>query len=247
MSLLISKESSPTFSEVQDCLRGSCKDKANEVYRSVKGFFEEHHRCLLVILLETIEKLQKQIEDLQVRISQGQRASKELIERLKEIPGVSEISAHSLLAELGSSLETFPTAAALSSWCGLCPGNNQSGGKRFNGKIRVKKHHLKTIMVEVAWSAIKTKGSYYKAKYYALKSRLGPKKAIIAISHRILKAIYYMIKNGVCFKDLGEAYLLERNRASRIRYLSKQATLLGLKLTPVTQVATTPTMEMSSI
>jgi transposase len=247
MSLLISKESSPTFSEVQDCLRGSCKDKANEVYRSVKGFFEEHHRCLLVILLETIEKLQKQIEDLQVRISQGQRASKELIERLKEIPGVSEISAHSLLAELGSSLETFPTAAALSSWCGLCPGNNQSGGKRFNGKIRVKKHHLKTIMVEVAWSAIKTKGSYYKAKYYALKSRLGPKKAIIAISHRILKAIYYMIKNGVCFKDLGEAYLLERNRASRIRYLSKQATLLGLKLTPVTQVTTTPTMEMSSI
>ena len=102
-------------------------------------------------------------------------------------------------------------------------------------------------MVEVAWSAIKTKGSYYKAKYYALKSRLGPKKAIIAISHRILKAIYYMIKNGVCFKDLGEAYLLERNRESRIRYLSKQATLLGLKLTPVTQVATTPTMEMSSI
>ena len=94
-------------------------------------------------------------------------------------------------------------------------------------------------MVEIAWPAIKTKGSYYKAKYYALKSRLGPKKAIIAVAHRILKAIYYVIKHGVCFKDLGEAYLLERNRASKTRYLSKQAALLGFELKSIAPVATT--------
>lgn len=239
MKLLVSKQSTPTLPEVEDCLRGSLREKAQELHRSVKGFFEEHHRYLLVLLLETIEKLEKQIEDLEVRVSQVQRTSDRQIDRLKEIPGVSEVSAHALLAELGPTLDAFASPTALCSWCGLCPGNNQSGGKRFSGKIRVKKHHLKTIMVEIAWPAIKTKGSYYKAKYYALKSRLGPKKAIIAVAHRILKAIYYVIKHGVRFKDLGEAYLLERNRASRIRYLSKQAALLGFKLRSIAPPATT--------
>ena len=144
MKLLISKESSPTFSEVEDCLRGSLKEKAKELHRSVKGFFEEHHRYLLVLLLDTIEKLERQIGDLQTRISQVLRTSEEQIDRLKEIPGVSEVSAHALLAELGTTLEAFPSANSVASWCGLCPGNNQSGGKRFSGKIRVRKHHLKT-------------------------------------------------------------------------------------------------------
>jgi hypothetical protein len=230
MELLISTESCPTFSEVERCLRGSLQEKAKEVYRSIQGYFEEHHRYLLVLLLETIEKLEKQIEGLQGRIRQVLRTSEETIDRLKEMPGVSEVSAHALLAELGPTLEAFPSPAALAAWCGLCPGNNQSGGKRFSGKIRVRKHHLKTIMVEIAWAAIKTRGCYYKAKYYALKARLGPKKAIIAVAHRILKAVYHVIKHGVPFKDLGEAYLLERNRESKIRYLRKQAALLGFEL-----------------
>jgi hypothetical protein len=88
-------------------------------------------------------------------------------------------------------------------------------------------------MVEVAWPAIKKKGSYYKAKYYALKARLGPKKAIIAIAHRILKALYHILKHGKPFMDLGEAFLLEKNRASKLRYVRKQASLLGFQLVPV--------------
>ena len=233
MRLLVSKESSLTFSEVEDCLRGSLREKGRELYRSVKGFFEEHHRILLSVLLDTIEKLEGQIEELELRIRQVLRTSDELIDRLKEIPGVGDVSAHSLLAEVGPTLEAFPSAAALAAWCGICPGNNQSGGKRFSGRSRVRNHHLKTIMVEIAWPAIKKRDSYYKAKYYALKSRIGAKKAIIAVAHRILKAIYYVIKHGVCFKDLGEAYLLERSKALKIRYLSKQASLLGFELKPV--------------
>ena len=146
------------------------------------------------------------------------------IDRLEEIPGISDVS--------GPTLEAFPNADALSSWCGLCPGNNQSGGKRFSGKSRVRKNHLKTIMVEVAWPAIKKKGSYYRAKYYALRARLGPKKAIVAVAHRILKAIYHVIKYDTPFKDLGEAYLLEKNKDAKIRYLTRQAALLGFQLVP---------------
>ena len=157
MKLLVSKESSPTFSEVEDCLRGSLREKARELHRSVMGFFEEHHRYLLAVLLDTIEKLERQIEVIEGRIRQVLKTSEELIDRLKEIPGIGDVSAHSLLAEIGPTLEAFPSAPALAVWCGLCPGNNQSGGKRFSGKSPVRKHHLKTIMVEIAWSAIKKK------------------------------------------------------------------------------------------
>ncbi len=150
MRLLVSKESSLTFSEVEDCLRGSLREKGRELYRSVKGFFEEHHRVLLSFLLDTIEKLEGQIEELELRIRQVLKTSDEKIDRLKEIPGVGDTSAHSLLAELGTTLEAFPSAAALAAWCGICPGNNQSGGKRFSGRSRVRNHHLKTIMVEIS-------------------------------------------------------------------------------------------------
>ena len=87
-------------------------------------------------------------------------------------------------------------------------------------------------MVEIAWPAIKKKGSYYRAKYYSLKARLGSKKAIVAVAHRILKAIYHVIKHDAPFKDLGEAYLLEKNKDAKIRYLARQAALLGFNLVP---------------
>jgi transposase len=238
MKLLISKDTNPTLAEVEGCLKGSLKEKGHELYRSVQGFFEQHHRDLLALLLETVEKLEVQVRILDSRIRGSMRTVEGVIERLKEIPGISEVSAHAILAELGASLEVFPNARALACWCGLCPGNNQSGGKRLSGKSRMKRNRLKTIMVEVAWPAIKAKGSYYRAKYYALKARLGPKKAIIAVAHRILKAIYHVIKDRVSYRDLGEAYLLEKNRDSKIRYLTRQAALLGFELVAVKQPKT---------
>jgi len=240
MRLLATKGSTPTLGEVEQCLRGSLKKKREEVYRSIQGFFEEHHRVLLAVMLETIEKLESQVEALDQRITQSMRTHQEKIERLDEIPGISDVSAPAVLAEIGPTLDAFPNADALSSWCGLCPGNNQSGGKRFSGKSRVRKNRLKTIMIEIAWPAIKKKESYYRAKYYALKARLGPKKAIVAIAHRILKAIYHVVKHDTPFKDLGEAYLLEKNKDAKVRYLTRQAALLGFELVPVHQASPQP-------
>ncbi len=241
MKLLISSDNSPTISEVENCLRGSLQDKAAELHRSVQGFFEAHHRFLLSVLLNTIENLETQISVLESRIREVMRDAQEAIRRLEEIPGVGAVSSHAILAEIGPTLDEFPSAHALASWCGLSPGNNQSGGKRFSGKSPVKKNHLKTIMVEVAWPAIKTRGSYFRAKYYSLRARLGPKKAIIAVAHKILKAIYHVLKDGVHFKDLGETYLLERNREAKIKYLTWQASLIGYELVPLNQPeVTTP-------
>ena len=232
MKLLTSKGSTPTLCEVEQCLRGSLREKRTEVYRSIQGFFEKHHRDMLALMLETIENLESQVKELDLRIIQAMRTHQGKIDGLDEIPGISEVSGPAVLAEIGPTLEAFPNADALASWCGLCPGNNKSGGKRFSGKSRVRKNRLKTIMIEIAWPAIKKKGSYYRAKYYALKARLGPKKAIVAVAHRILKAIYHVIKYDAPFRDLGEAYLLEKNKGAKIRYLKRQAALLGFELVP---------------
>ncbi len=232
MKLLTCKSAAPSLSEVEQCLRGSLKEKRKEVYRSIQGFFEEHHRELLSLMLETIEKLESQVKELDQRIIQAMRSHQGKIDGLDEIPGISDVSGPAVLAEIGPTLEAFPNAEALASWCGICPGNNQSGGKRFSGKSKVRKNRLKTIMIEIAWPAIKKKGSYYRAKYYALKARLGPKKAIVAVAHRILKAVYHVIKYDTPFRDLGEAYLLEKNKDAKIRYLKRQAALLGFELVP---------------
>src|SRR5271169_861874 len=157
----------------------------------------------------------------------------EQIKRLEEIPGISHTSAHAIIAEIGTSLEAFRSADALSKWAGLSPGSHQSGGKRFSGKCPVKNGRLKTIMVEVAWPAIKRRNSYYRAKYYSLKARIGPKKAIIAVARKVIKAVYHVLKDGVPFKDLGETYVLEQNREAKIRYLTKQAALFGFDLVPI--------------
>jgi len=233
LNLLAKNETDLTLVQIEACLNGRLKEKAKELHRSVQGYFEEHHRNLLNLLLETIEALEKQIKILELQIEKMMSEQQQTIDRLKEIPGISDVSAQAILSEIGPTLENFENTAALASWAGLCPGNNQSAGKRRSGRSRVTKNHLKETMIEVAWPAIKKRGSYFKAKYYALRARLGPKKAIVAVAHRILKAVYHVIKNGVPFKDLGEDYLLNLNRESKLKYLRKQASLLGFELKPL--------------
>jgi transposase len=229
MKLLISKETI-TIEEVKDCARGQLINKVEELYRSIQGFFEGHHRFLLESLLQTIEILEKQISSLEMRIKQATADHDALVERLDEVPGIDQVAARVILAEIGPTLATFANAEALCNWAGVCPGNNESAGKRHSGKSPVKKHPLKTILVDVAWAAIKKKGSYYQAKYYRLRARRGAKKAIIAIAHRILKAIYAIIKLGARYRELGEHYLDRETRARKLAKLRIEARQLGYKL-----------------
>ena len=128
-------------------------------------------------------------------------------------------------------MSRFPSDAHLSSWAGISPGNNESAGKRHSGKSSVRKHHLKTIMIEVAWAAVKVKGSYYREKYYRLKARRGAKRAIVGIAHRVLKAVYHILKDGVPFKDPGEDFLNRANGLqNKLRRLRNQAHQIGYAL-----------------
>lgn len=238
MNLLVSKGSDCTRSEVEMCLRGSLRDKGEELFLTVKGFFSEHHAYLLKSILSFIAQLEEQIHDTEEQVRQLQEAQLEgtqedLIARMTEVPGIKEVSAQAILAEIGPALDEFATPSAMAAWCGLAPGNNETGGKRRNCKSPVRHHHLKQTLIQVAWAAVKKRQSFYQSKYFSLKARRGPKKAIVAIAHRIIKALWYIIKKGDHFKDLGPDYLILSDKANRLIYLKRQASVLGYKLVPV--------------
>jgi len=235
MRLLIKEGEPLKLSDIESCVRGKLRGKEAELFRSIQGFFTGHHRMILKMLLETITGLESQIEAFDRQIRSDMAEHRPLLDRMKKAPGISDVSSCDILAEIGPTLDTFKTDTALVSWSGLCPGNNESAGKRKSGRSHVRKHHLKTIMIEVAWAAIKKKGSYFKDKYYRLKARRGAKKAIVAIAHRILLGIYHVIKDGAEFKDLGEDYLKHRNQSRKILNLRKQAQSLGYDLVPQTK------------
>lgn len=229
MQLLI-ENPEPSLSDIESCVRGKLKGKEKELFRSVQGFFTDHHRFILKLILKTIATLESQIEVLNDQIRHLMKDDEALLDRMKKAPGISDVSACDILAEIGPTLNSFPTDTTLVSWSGLCPGNNESAGKRKSGRSPVRKHHLKSIMIEVAWGAVKKKDSYFKDKYYRLKARRGSKRAIVAIAHRILLGIYHVIKDGAEFRDLGKDYLTLRNKSRKVSLLKKQAQSLGFDL-----------------
>ena len=229
---LLCNESELSLANIQKSAKGGLKKKAEALHRSVNGFFEEHHRIQLIGLMETIANFEKQILDVTMRLDSLTAAHQDLLDRLDEIPGIDKKSAQSIVSEVGVTLNEFICMAAFASWAGLCPGNNESAGKRKSGRTSVRSHPFKTILIEVAWAAVKKKGSYYRAKYYKLKARRGAKKAIVAIAHRISKAIFNIIKNGDKFVDLGEDYLNGKNKQKAINRVKRTAQQLGFDLVP---------------
>lgn len=223
-----------TLSAIQTCVRGKLKGKEAELFRSIQGFFTDHHRFVLKMMLSTIATLDAQIAELDLQLRGAMKEHDALLDRMKQAPGIADVASREILAEIGPTLDSFPKDSSLVAWCGLCPGNNESAGKRKSGKSPVRKNHLKTIMTEVAWAAIKKKGSYFKDKYYRLKARRGAKRAIVAIAHRILLGIYHVIKDGTDFRDLGGDYLTLKNKSQKVFHLRKQALAMGFDLVPQT-------------
>jgi len=227
---LLCKTSKPTLEDIEQCTKGSLKKKTVELYESLQGFFNDHHRFQLIGMMETIVSFENRIAEVNAKLKELTSGHQDLLDRLDEIPGINEKSAQAILSEIGVTLDEFACMAALASWAGLCPGNNESAGKRKNGKNAVRNHPFKTILIQIAWAAIKTNGSYYKAKYYKLKAKRGAKRAIVAIAHKIAKAIYKVIKYGERFQDLGEDYLTASNKKKALKHLEKKAKTMGYKL-----------------
>ena len=164
---------------------------------------------------------------------------RDLIRLLVTIPGVSRLSALTILSEIGRDMSRFPTAGHLVAWAGLCPGQNESAGKRRRSRLRKGAPWLKTMLVQCAWAAKRAKDSYYRAQFFRLQAKRGPQKAICAVAASILTAIYHMLKNGTAHQDLGVAYFERRSQTAQIKRLTHKLQKLGYEmvLTPAQKAA----------
>jgi transposase len=141
----------------------------------------------------------------------------EAVERLTTIPGVEQRAAEVVIAEIGPDMGQFPTAGHLASWAGMCPGNNESAGKRKSGKTTKVSRWLRQLLTQAAWAASHTKGTYLSAQYRRLAARRGKKRALVAVGHTLLVIIYHLLKNRTTYQELGGDFLerLEPDRLTR--------------------------------
>jgi transposase len=211
---------------------GALRKKAEQLGPALTGRFTDHHAFLLRQLLSHIDELERHIAACDTKVEEYNRPfAQEKVQRLVTIPGVSLRAAEVILAEVGTDMSRFPTAAHLASWAGMCPGNHESAGKRKSGRTRKGNVWLRTVLVEAAWAAARTKNSYLASLYARLARRRGAKKAIIAVGHSILVAVWHILKEEVEYKELGAHHFdqLETERLTR-HYLHRLEEL-GVQVT----------------
>ena len=226
------------------------KATPKELYDALHGRLTDHHRFLLKLHLRqwdgldtTIREIDQEVEARIVRMDREIKAGEapfcDLIRLLCTIPGVSALSATTILSEIGRDMSRFPTAGHLVAWAGLCPGQNESAGKRKTARLRKGAPWLKTMLVQCAWAAKRKKDSYYKAQFFRLQSRRGPQKAICAVAASILTAVYHILKDGTEHRDLGADHFNRRSTEGQTKRLIAQLARLGfeVQLQPITQAA----------
>jgi transposase len=226
------------------------KASPKALYDALHGRLTDHHRFMLElylgqhdVLAAAVAKIDRAVDALIARMDEevaaGQATSRSLIMLLCTIPGVSVLSATVILAEIGRDMSRFPTAGHLLAWAGLCPGQNESAGKRKSSRLRKGAPWLKTMLVQCAWAASRKKDSYYKAQFNRLRSKRGPKKAICAVAASMLTAIYHMLKDGTFHHDLGADHFDRRSAEVKAKRLVAQLTKLGfqVELQPLPQAA----------
>jgi len=218
--------------------RGRLRDKRPALERALAGRFGPHQRFLVAEILAHIDYLDDTIERLSVEIGERERPFEAVLTRLDTIPGVGRRIAEIIAAEVGPDVRRFPSAGHLASWAGLCPGQDESAGKRRSGKTRKGNRWLRTALVEAAQAARRTK-TYLAAQFRRLTTRRGLKKAMVAVAHSILRIVYHLLIDEHPFEDLGEAYFDQRQRQHVSRRLKQRLERLGyrVQLEPITSAA----------
>src|SRR5512137_468523 len=217
--------------EICEMAKGKLKKKADLLEKALDGKLTGHHRFLLRMHLENIQYLAGQIKKLDNEIQQKMVPFHEESKLIQTLPGISEVSASAILAEVGVDMSQFSDEAHLCSWAGVCPGNNESAGKRKSGKTRKGNSFLKGTLTEVAWAASRTKGSAYNVIYHNLAKRIGKKKALVAVAHRMLIDIYCVLKTGEPYQEIGAEATHERAVARRERSMIRLLERAGYSVT----------------
>ncbi len=201
---------------------------------ALRGRVTDHHRFMLRLLLQHIDAIDAATTQIDQEVDAQVEPFRTAIQLLTTIPGINELSACVILAEIGRDMSRFPTAGHLISWAGLCPKNDESAGKRRSTRMRKGAPWLKTTLVQCAWAAARKKASYLQAQFHRLRARRGAKKAIAAVAASILTAAYHMLKNGTLYQDLGPEHFDKRAQARQVHRLIDRLRNLGfaVQITP---------------
>lgn len=220
-------DGSLTIEQIADLARGKLRSKLAELVLALEGKLEQHHRFLMAMQLSRLEAVERDLDILERLIDQKLEPYAAQLALLDQIPGVDKKIATVIVAELGVDMTVFDSPSKLTSWVGVCPGNNESAGKRKPSSSLRGNTHLKCALVEAANAAARTRHTYYREKFFRLKARRGYQRAMVALAHKILIAVYHMLWKGVPYQELGEQYLDAVNKHQLSRNLVRRLERLG--------------------
>jgi transposase len=229
LGALVAGETDPE--KLADLALRRLRAKKELLRRALQGRVTEHHRFLLRLLLDQVAGLEELVGRLEARIEAVLPPFEEAVQRLSTIPGISRPVAEAVVAEVGLDMSVFPSAGHLASWAGLCPGNDQSAGKRRSGRATKGNRWLRSVLVQAAWAASHTKATYLRAQYHRLARRRGRKRALLAVAHSLLGIIYHVLRRGTTYQELGADYFERRDEDRLVRHLVKRLESLGHKVT----------------
>ena len=208
--------------------QGKLRKKIPALQQALAGRFSAHHALMIGHILAHLDFLEEQIASVTDEVEERIAPFAVKAERLDAIPGVGELTVQVLVAEVGVDMSRFPTHRHAASWAKLCPGNHESAGKRRSGRTGKGNRHLRVALIEAAQSAARTRDTYLRAQYERIKRRHGHNKAIVAVAHSILVAVYYMLRDDVPYHDLGGDYFARRSDPEHMtRRLVAQLERLG--------------------
>lgn len=228
LGAIIEGESDPH--RLADLAQGTARRKHDELVEALHGRIRPHHRTLLRLHLNLIVALEHTVGEIDAAVGKSLEPIHQRTRLLTTMPGISDVSAEVIVAEIGTDMTRFATPGHLISWAGLCPRNDESAGKRRSTRLRKGGTWLKTALVTAAWAAVRTKASYLRAQFQRIKARRGARKAIIAVAASMLTSAYFILRDGVPYRDLGPTHFDRQHRDKTVRRLLRRLHDLGYSL-----------------
>jgi transposase len=213
-----------------DLARGKLRKKLPALRQALAGRFRPHHAFLVGQLLGQIDYLDEAISEVSTEVEGRLAPFAQQLTQLDTIPGINQRTAEVVIAELGVDMSAFPSDGHLTSWAGICPGNNESAGKRKSGKTRKGNRWLRTALIEAAKAAANTKDSAFQARYRRVMPHRGHNKATVAVAHAILRTIYHMLAEGTTYRELGAEYYDRRHKQRVTRRAIQTLERLGYRV-----------------
>jgi transposase len=217
-----------TVEQIADLSKCRLRQRIPELTQALEGCqINDHHRWLIRQCVDHAVLLDRQLEELETRIEEKIEPWKEQYELLQTIPGVKTMTAATILAEIGPDISQFERAGSLSSWAGICPGNNRSAGKSKHSRIKKGNKFLLAALVQAAWAAARKRDSIFQRKFHRWMGRLGEAKANVALAHNMLELIYVILKTGRPYQEPDPQKMHEREKAKLVRHHAKRLRQLG--------------------